>query len=337
MKARFHIPDFWKHGDRNLYLIDLIKKHPEYFYDDIEIASCYGCFAPALWNGGRTVCGSTSREQIAATIHEFNERGVPIRYTFTNPTITDTDLKDLFCNDLCKAANNGFNEIIVKTPCLENYIRSKYPQYPLVSSTVKQIEDFDKLMEEFKKDYKLVVLDYNWNNDFEKLDKIPQELRSRCEILINPYCNPHCPRRKEHYEVLGKCQRKCSTFGTSAIKSLRRGKPMEDPMAEAEKFDCPNTGFNFYQITGFGAFVSREDLFGRYMDMGFNNFKIEGRVLHPANVVESYVYYMVKPEYRDIVRLALLTYVPKKPLAAVKPKRYFVDYDGKEIPQKPGN
>ena len=26
MKARFHIPDFWKHGDRNLYLIDLIKK-----------------------------------------------------------------------------------------------------------------------------------------------------------------------------------------------------------------------------------------------------------------------------------------------------------------------
>ena len=73
------------------------------------------------------------------------------------------------------------------------------------------------------------------------------------------------------------------------------------------------------------------------MDMGFNNFKIEGRTLMAPNVVESYIYYMVKPEFRDIVRLELLTYRSKKPISAIKPKRYFVDYDGKEIPQKPGN
>ena len=43
MKAKFHIPDIWVHKDLNLYLIDMIKNHPEFFYDDIEIASCYGC------------------------------------------------------------------------------------------------------------------------------------------------------------------------------------------------------------------------------------------------------------------------------------------------------
>ena len=53
MKAKFHIPDIWVHKDLNLYLIDMIKNHPEFFYDDIEIASCYGCFPSALWNGGR--------------------------------------------------------------------------------------------------------------------------------------------------------------------------------------------------------------------------------------------------------------------------------------------
>lgn len=337
MNARFHIPDFWTHGDLNLYLIDTIKKHPEYFYDGVEIASCYGCFPPALWNGGRSLGGNANREQIKVTIEEFNGRGVPIRYTFTNPTITEADLKDMFCNDLCRAAENGFNEVIVKTPCLEKHIRSKYPKFPLVSSTVKQIEDFDELMEEFKKDYKLVVLDYNWNNDFEKLEKIPQELRSRCEILINPYCNPHCPRRKEHYEVLGRCQRKYSAAGAVTLRSLRRGVPREDPGIEAEEFNCPNTGFNFYQITGYSTFVSREDIFGKYMDMGFNNFKIEGRVLAPANVVESYVYYMVKPEFRDKVRLDLLTHRPANPISEIRPKRYFIDYDGKEIPQKPEN
>lgn len=325
MNARFHIPDFWKHGDLNLHLIDMIKEHPEYFYDGIEIASCFGCFAPALWNGGRTVGGSCSMAQAEATIEAFNSRGVPIRYTFTNPTLTEADLKDQFCNRLCRAAENGLNEIIVNLPFLEKYVRENYPKYPLVSSTVKQIEDRDQLMKEFEKDYKLVVLDYNWNNDFEKLEQIPRELRARCEILINPYCTPHCKRRGEHYQVLGRCQRKAAQQAADFINQLgrrhRTPAPMpEDPLAEAIEFNCPNTGFNFYQITHFSTFVKQEDIYGRYLEMGFNNFKIEGRVLHPANVVESYIYYMVKPEYRDSVRLELLTYQPSSPLAAARPK-----------------
>lgn len=333
MNARFHIPDFWKHGDLNLYLIDLIKNHPEYFYDGIEIASCYGCFAPALWNGGRTVGGSANGNQIKATIEEFNSRGVPIRYTFTNPTLTEADLKDSFCNRLCRLAQNGFNEIIVNAPFLETYIREKYPKYPLVSSTVKQIEDYDQLMKEFEKDYKLVVLDYNWNNDFEKLEKIPRELRSRCEILINPYCTPHCKRRKEHYQVLGRCQRNCAKmFGEPDF--LKRSKYTEDPLKEAHDFNCPNTNYNLYQVMHYRTFISREDIYGRYLDMGFNNFKIEGRVLSAPNVVESYIYYMVKPEYRDRLRLDMLTYIPGHPLSSITPQRHFIDGDGNEIPQK---
>lgn len=334
MNARFHIPDFYTHVDLNLYLIDLIKNHPEYFYDGVEIASCYGCFAPALWNGGRAISGYSNREQIDATIKAFNDRGVPIRYTFTNPTITDKDLKDPFCNQICKAAENGFNEVIVKQPCLENYIRSKYPKYPLVSSTVKQIENYDDLMREFEKDYKLVVLDYNWNNDFEKLDSIPQEYRSRCEILINPYCTPHCKRRKEHYEVLGKCQRECVKFYDPAkmFSRSRMANPI-DPMKPAEEFNCPNPGYNLYQVMHYSTFISREDIYGRYMDMGFNNFKIEGRVLSQPNVVESYVYYLVKPEYRDRVRLDMLTYRPENPISAIRPKSAF-DTQGR--PQRAG-
>lgn len=332
MKARFHIPDFYVHGDLNLYLIDKIAQHPEYFYDDVEIASCYGCFGPALWNGGRAVNGSSNGEFIKATISEYNKRNVPIRYTFTNPTLTPADLKDSFCNRLCREAENGFNEVIVNAPFLEEYIREKYPRFPLVSSTVKQLENYDDLMREFEKDYKLVVLDYNWNNDFEKLDKIPSELRSRCEILINPYCTPHCKRRKEHYEALGRDQRRCSDSRMDVL-ALTRQRNAPNPFQESQKFNCPNTDYNFYQITGYSTFVSRENVYGKYMEMGFNNFKIEGRVLATANVVESYVYYLVKPEYRDVVRLELLTYHPAQPLKAIRPKRFFVDYDGKEIPQ----
>lgn len=235
MKAKFHIPDIWVHKDLNLYLIDMIKNHPEFFYDDIEIASCYGCFPSALWNGGRALGGLALETQIQSTIKAFNDRNVPIRYTFTNPTLTEKDLKDKFCNHLCAIAENGFNELIVNKPFLEDYVRRNYPKFPLISSTVKQIEDYDQLMEEFKKDYKLVVLDYNWNNDFEKLDKIPQELRSRVEILINPYCTPHCKRRKQHYEVLGESQRKCSK--QTMYEQLGAVRSVKDPMEDANNFN----------------------------------------------------------------------------------------------------
>lgn len=316
MNAKFHIPDFWKHWELNLNLIDKIKEHPEYFYDGVEIASCYGCFAPALWNGGRGVFGMSSPGEIDATIKLFNERGVPIRFTFTNPTLTDADMNDAFCNRLCRIAQNGFNEIIVNTPAVEAHVRKNYPQYPLISSTVKQIEDLDGLLAELEKDYKLVVLDYNWNNDFDKLEQIPRELRSRCEILIDPYCVPHCPRRGEHYRILGEAQRSVSKTANIVGRDYRIPR-------ECREFKCVNTTYNFYQIQQFPTFVKLEDLYGTYLSMGFCNFKIEGRVIQKENVLESYVYYMVKPEYRDLVRLELLTAKPRAPLVTPNHQRRF--------------
>ena len=35
MKAKFHIPDIWVHKDLNLYLIDMIKNHPEATVTDL--------------------------------------------------------------------------------------------------------------------------------------------------------------------------------------------------------------------------------------------------------------------------------------------------------------
>ena len=40
--------------------------------------------------------------------------------------------------------------------------------------------------------------------------------------------------------------------------------------------------------------------------MGFENFKIEGRSSHMFNLIETYLYYMAKPECRDEARFTLL-------------------------------
>jgi hypothetical protein len=50
------------------------------------------------------------------------------------------------------------------------------------------------------------------------------------------------------------------------------------------------------------GFIGVEDIQKLYMPMGFSNFKIEGRSLGSAIVLEFILYYMTKPEYQLNVR-----------------------------------
>lgn len=297
MSINFHLPDFCGNYRMNLTFIDGIKAHPEFFYDGIKIASSYGCFPPAAWNGGRAAVGAVRRDFIDFIIREYNLRGVPIRYTFTNPLVTEKHLDDPFCNMIAEAAENGLNEIIVNAPVLEKYIREKYPRYPLISSTVKQIENKERLISELEKDYKLVVLDYNWNNRFEELEELPH--KDKAELLVNPYCTPHCKRRKQHYEFIGKRQFELNSRVFGSESDTR--KPMPDTV-----FSCPNTDLNFYKTLDFETHISPGAIYEKYVPMGFENFKIEGRLMHPVNILESYLYYLVKPEHRDRLRVDIL-------------------------------
>lgn len=297
MKARFHIPDFWGHGLLNLNLIDMMKEHPEYFRDGVEIASVYGCFPPAKWNSGRNINGFASEDKVKMVLDKFNSRGIPCRYTFTNPLLTEEHMNDQYCNRLLELGNNGLNEVIVNTQVVEDHVRKNFPEYKLTSSTCKQIRDLDGLIAELEKDYHLVVIDYNWNNNFEMLEKIPEKYRSRIEILICPYCFPNCKRRGDHYKFLGDQQIRRATLNTMNVGML-------DVQMESH-FECEAISRCFLETTEFATHITPDDLYTKYTDMGFEHFKIEGRAMHPFNVLESYVYYLVKPEYKDLVRLKL--------------------------------
>ena len=54
-----------------------------------------------------------------------------------------------------------------------------------------------------------------------------------------------------------------------------------------------------WDITGF---IGIDDIRDTYLPMGFSNFKIEGRSLGSALILEFLLYYMTKPEYQLRVR-----------------------------------
>ena len=61
-------------------------------------------------------------------------------------------------------------------------------------------------------------------------------------------------------------------------------------------------GYRFSSAMKSPLFIGIDDIQNKYLKMGFSNFKIEGRGLGSAMVLEFLLYYLVRPKYQINVR-----------------------------------
>lgn len=305
MKARFHLPNFTNHFMFNLTFVEMLSHCPHYFREGVEIASIYGTFPPAVWNGGRLQTGRCDESFVKQVLSEFNKRGVPLRFTFTNPVLEEEHLKDEFCNRILQLADNGLNECIVASPLLEDYLRTNYPNFKLTSSTCKRITNPEKLVAETEKDYHIVVIDYDLNHNYDALEKI--EDKSKCEILVNACCEPKCPYRSAHYRSIGKQQ---ILYSAHVRNNPEVPFDFESTVAETGfkngSFNCEYMEYSLFQVKDLANHITPDEIWNKYIPMGFEQFKIEGRTFDNLNLIEHYMYYMIKPEYRDEARFIFM-------------------------------
>lgn len=275
----FYIPGLAYTFDINYMLITRLEEYPDHFYPNIKIGAVFGTLPGAIWNGGRLSQGMVEQEGIDRVFNYYAFKKIPIRWTWTNPILEKEDLDDNFCNYLTRRGEDGINEVLVSNDMMENYIRTNYPKYPIISSTTKRITDIKALNEELEKDYKLVVIDYDFNNKWELLDQIKHP--EKCEILINAVCTPGCPNRKRHYQIIGSMQKN------------------KDVIRDPEIENCPSQWRLMPDVKKLSTFISVESIWNDYVPRGFRHFKIEGREVCPLKPLEWYLYYLVKPEYQE--------------------------------------
>ncbi|MCQ2537111.1 MAG: hypothetical protein MJ124_01805 [Lachnospiraceae bacterium] len=310
-KVRFHLPGLRYNYPLNMYWVSLLEQYPEYFRPNIEIGSFFGTFPYAIWNGGRLMhddqCDS---DYVRGVIQAMNSKGIPVRYTFTNPCLVEEDFKDPYCNFLMQAANNGMNEVMVFDPKLEAYLRDKYPNFAYNSSTCKEIRNTEELNAEIEKPYKYVVLDYNLNNRWDLLENVQH--KEKLEVLINTLCIPNCPRRGEHYKNIGRNER---IILENRKLPMDQKKPIEPWYCEYGDNNC------IHNIKGYPTFISVEDIYEKYMPAGINNFKIEGRSAYIFSLIDTYCYYMLKEECVGEARLQIIKNLEKSGVIAVRKPR----------------
>ena len=237
---------------------------------------------PTVSGTGGEYLERITKQQMLRTIEALNSRDIAVRFTFTNPLIEEKHLGDTLCNMCLELTDNGKNEVLVNSPVLEKYIRERYPKFPLISSTTKCLDKLEEVEAELEKDYPIVVLDSVMNNTPELFGL---KHREKIELLVDHCYEDACPRRRAHYNALGKAQLE---------------------YAECDFPPCKNAGRDFYQLMRNRSFLTNEMIHGQYKEMGFRHFKLDGRAWKYRNVLESFLYYLVRPEWRDKVRLAAL-------------------------------
>ena len=283
--AQYHLPGLFEFYELYRVFLPLYCTHRDWFYPWCDIASLYGAPADCLWGGGR-VCGGDVRPQDALALAQ--EYGISARLTFSNSLLQPEHLSDPTCNKLCRlfaACDTPQSGVIVHSELLLDYLKRTYPSFYFVSSTTKVLTEFSQLAQETaREDFRYVVPDFRLNKAFDRLATLPQDQRDKLEFLCNECCWVGCRDRKVCYEAVS-----------------RRNLGLDTPEHRCTAPDAAQ-GYRFSRAMESPSFISTEDILTRYLPQGFTNFKIEGRGLGSAIVLEFLLYYLTKPEYQLRVR-----------------------------------
>ena len=286
--AYYHLPGLFECYELYRVFLPLYRAHREYFYDWCEIGSIYGAPADCIWGGGRVGGGTHDPRTVLGLMREY---GISARLTFSNSLLTEAHLSDRICNDLCRLFSESKppqNGVIVHSDLLLDYLKKTYPGLYFVSSTTKVLTKFPELQKELgREEFSYVVPDFRLNPALKQLAELPQAQKDKVEFLCNECCWFGCTDRKRCYETVS-----------------RRNLGEQCPEHHCAAPDAAG-GYRFSRAMENPGFIGIGDIQRVYLPMGFSNFKIEGRGLGSALILEFLLYYLTKPEYQIHVREAV--------------------------------
>ena len=284
-KVYYHLPGLFEFYELYRVFLPVFREHREYFYDWCEIGSIYGAPSDCIWGGGRTSFGDADPQKVLALMQEYK---ISASLTFSNSLLRKEHLQDRKCNALCELFEKQMeveNGVILHSELLLNYLQNTYPNFYFVSSTTKVLTDFQRLLEEVnREEFRYVVPDFRLNKMFDKLNPMSDSQKEKVEFLCNECCWFCCKDRKACYESVSR-----KNLGESCQEH-----DCHAPGAEG--------GYLFSKALTNPGFISATDIKDVYQPMGFSNFKIEGRGLGSALILEFLLYYMTRPEYQIHVR-----------------------------------
>lgn len=275
INVQISLPNFHNQVFLNLCFITLQENNKTVFKNGFQITAAEGCFPYSIWSLDRDRRYITAHD-VETTLDLYAKHGISVNYIFDNDCISKDDLSDRFSNMLLELAHKSGNGVYVKSDLLYDYIKQNFPVYKLIKIADK--DDFDK---------KDILIESKYNNFFKKDDV---KFKENAYITLNPICPADCRHYDEHRTYIANEQ--LNFYGISDI------------------YVCPlKRDFNFFDLKCNSNFIS-EEMMKDYIKAGFHNFRIDFPSIEKCidvsygiyDTIESYIYYLIKPEYKDEIR-----------------------------------
>ncbi len=274
-KFYFVLPNLYNNFYINKFFIEIKNSNPDYFYDDYILSQAYGTIPYSIWGINNT------RKYVPIKIVKqafdfYYQNKLSVNLLFENNFIEKEHLADTYSNMVLDMAHRKGNYITLASDILENYIRKNFPKYEII-----------KIVNKNGLNRKNILIDGRLNNNIESE---PIKYKKHAYILLNPICGSDCKLYDYHREFIAKEQMNYNENGL---------------------FICPLYAYiSFYpSCTDNIDFISLSRL-KKLRDKGFRNFVINNAIINRSinknytniDLIESYIYYLIKPEYQDIIR-----------------------------------
>ena len=281
------IPNYMALG-RNNILIDILSNYKYILNNNINLYSIYGTFPNCIFNGGRPefLYKEVSVKEMKQIKEYYNKHNIRITLTFTNMLITDKHLGDEYSNSILEVFHDGYNEVLVASPILEEYIRNTYPKYKINKSITSNIGKSN-----IEEEYNLFVIDKKYNRDYEYLKNIHN--KEQIEILCDEVCRNDCPFTTKHYLEISKKQ-------LGIIENA--------PYFGECRYNSKNTNYDFLMKRNKESkyYISPSDIQNIYYPIGYRYYKLSGRDKYNMYSIYSIITHFIKNKYQSSVLTKIL-------------------------------
>lgn len=285
-QALFRIPSI-DILDNIILLLHYQQLFPYAFYPNRIISGIYDAFPGAIWNGRTPLFNKLflSLQQINEIKEKLEKNNLSLSLTWNNHLLQEKHLYDTYSNNITELFANGQHSITVSSDLLFSYLKKNYPNYKFYQSHIKseatQTINFDS-------NYDLIIASKNYNNNWNILNTIPINERSKIEFLCNDLCSPNCNKIK-HYDTVNEHL----LLNCYESKKFTNKCPIQD------------TFFKFYNMSQWSTTIRPNDI-DIYVENNFLHFKLAGRGDDKNILLYKICQYLVKPEYFSDIYFAII-------------------------------
>lgn len=272
--AKFGMDDYL---DRLAYL------NNKYQGNNIIIDEVYGCIPSNIIGNARAASEleQVDKEMIRRFIAKADSLGIAFDYTlnsfWSNGLEFNSNGRKSILNEIEGLIEIGIRNVTVSSPGILKLLSKHFSDLNITVSINNCVDSLHAIKRWEKEGVHKIVLNRNINKEFELLKSISKQSDVKLELLVNSLCNLHCALHQYHNMI-----NSCSS-NTNCVRI---------DSAYPQNQCAFNMLSNMTELMCSG-WIRPEDIH-IYEEMGYKNFKLDGRCLPAEEILLTCEAYLAR-------------------------------------------